>query len=819
MTVDATSGTQQAAAASGPRSMAGFGWALLALFAGVSLARIVYVSLFAEDLPFWDQWDSQLDAVLRPWMDGSFRAETLFELHNEHRVALSRLLTLGLFALNGGQWDNRVEAYFNAGLYAAIHVLLCALLCRHELDRRVRAATLVFALCVGVLPFGWENALVGVESARYLMTLIGIAMIALSVHRPPSTATVLLLCLLGAASLFTIASGLLSCAAVVAAVLLRRWRERLPLHFLVALVVGMGLVSAAGIALIPEHPGAAVLRAVDFAEFARAALMIPMWPLQPLVAPGDWPMALRLMFALVLWAPSLVWLVRFLRSRRADDAELVAGGILAWVLLQAVAIAHSRGHDMPVLPSRYIDVAAIGLLVNGWFAFRFAFRFAFGFAYRPRANAATLPPGNAISGVVPVLASVVLPLAFLSLAAWGLVVRTPGDLREMRLRHQLVLVQKENVVEYLRTGDFAHLQQPRLGIPYRNPKGLRAFLENETIHAMLPPSLRSPLPPAAGRPDATGRPDAKGVGGAIRATPVVSGTLSRAAQRIQDTVRRPFGGAALHAASPVAMDPATIDAARPTPGVCFIDNVNTLAMSDSTNVMNGSVVNLSGWVMRSDRRAPAEFTLVLRGPGAYGFEAPAGAPRRDVARVFGSDAATTVGFSANFRMRDLPKGIYQVLTLVHGPGGNELCDSGRKILIDGVFVARLDPQVLDRARPTASTCVLDAVNGLPSSESMRFASGTAISFSGWVVGSDRSAPARFTLVLRGAKSYGLDSTTGLARPDVAKVLDSDNAANAGFFVGTTLAGVASGTYRVMTLVPGADGDELCDMRRELVVEP
>ena len=634
---------------------------LFGLFVGILLARVVYVSLFAEDLPFWDQWDAQIDSLLRPWTEGTWRPSDLFDYHNEHRIALARLLTLALFSLNGGHWDNLVEAYFNAGIYAAIYLLLCALLCRNEPDRRVRAATLAFALAIAVLPFGWENALVGVQSVFLLLVVIAIGMIAVAVYRPTSPGSVSMLCLLGIASLFTVASGVLSSVAVVAVILMRHWRDRLRMPFLLAVVMCMGLITAAGLALIPDLRGGDPLKAVGIGGLLSAALVTPMWPLQPLLGSGNWLTGTRLAFAIILWAPSLVWLVRFYLLRKADDCELFAGGIVVWVALQAVAIAHSRGNGMTALASRYMDFAAIGLLVNAWFAVRLA--------CLPYRAVFTSLPNYAVA------------LAFFAAATWGLAVRTSADLQQMRSRHQLVLLQKENVRDYLSTGEFSHLQQPRLGIPYRNPNGLRALLDNPVIRAMLPASIRDRSAPTVSGAGAGIGAEAGSANEFAVTAPIDSGRLSMVAHGIQDAIRRLFHARRSAMGSAMPMDSAMLEVAEQTPSACVLEAINSFPMADSTHVKSGSAINLSGWVIASNRTSPPHFALILRGANAYRVDSATGISRPDVAKALGSDAAATAGFSANVKLSGVATGIYPIMLLVPGPRGNELCDTRRKLAV------------------------------------------------------------------------------------------------------------------------------------------
>jgi hypothetical protein len=633
---------------------------LLALFVAILLARVLYVSIFAEDLPFWDQWDAQIGSLLRPWAEGSWRPIDLFDYHNEHRIALTRLLTLALFGLNGGHWDNLIEAYFNAGVYAATYALLCALLCWHERDWRVRAATLLFALTVAVSPFAWENALVGVQSAFLLLIIMAIAMFGLAAYRPASRVAFLLLILLGIASLFTVASGALSSVAVVVVVLMRHWRDRATTSRLPGVAFCMGLVAVAGFALIPDLRGGDPLKAVGMGGLLRAGLVTSLWPAQPLLGSPGWPIGLRLVLATVLWAPGLVWLFRFARLRRAENSEIFAGGVLAWVVLQSMAIAHSRGNGLTVLPSRYMDFAAVGLLVNAWFAARLAI-------FPPQTW--TRIPRYAVA------------LAFFAVATWGLAARTPADLQQMRARHQLLAIEKENVREYLRTGDFSHLQQPRLGIPYRNANGLRTLLDNPVVRGMLPASLDPASERAPGDLGEGLEQVASGSPRPAAATTVESGRLGRVAHCVQTTIRGLFHARGPQLVPAVPLDSTVIEVADRTPDTCVLEAINGLPMAAATDVRSGSAINLSGWVLASDSKAPAAFALVLVGTTAYRLEAATGIRRPDVAKSVGSDEAATAGFSINVGLRDLATGSYPIMTLVRGPRGNEVCDTRRRLVV------------------------------------------------------------------------------------------------------------------------------------------
>lgn len=65
-------------------------------------------------------------------------------------------------------------------------------------------------------------------------------------------------------------------------------------------------------------------------------------------------------------------------------------------------------------------------------------------------------------------------------------------------------------------------------------------------------------------------------------------------------------------------------------------------------------------------------------------------------------------------------------------------------------------------------------------------------------------------------TYAAPFVTGVRRPDVAKALRSNAAADAGYTLTTSLTGVAAGTY-AMYAADAANPATLCDFHRTLVV--
>lgn len=140
------------------------GWALAGVCALIALIicidTVAMVVRTYSPLPYWDQWDSLLDyQTLR---HGNFTLTHLFALHNEHRLAVPRLIFFADYALAGG--TNKLNL-FVIGLIQAAHAgLLLALIGRKRW--RAPSTWIVAAAVVGLLLSisQWENLTWGFQS-------------------------------------------------------------------------------------------------------------------------------------------------------------------------------------------------------------------------------------------------------------------------------------------------------------------------------------------------------------------------------------------------------------------------------------------------------------------------------------------------------------------------------------------------------------------------------------------------------------------------------------------------------------------------------
>ena len=67
-------------------------------------AKIWLIAAYGNATPFWDEWDAEATGLYPRYVAGTLRLSDLLAQHNEHRILLTRLLDLALFA-GSGRWD------------------------------------------------------------------------------------------------------------------------------------------------------------------------------------------------------------------------------------------------------------------------------------------------------------------------------------------------------------------------------------------------------------------------------------------------------------------------------------------------------------------------------------------------------------------------------------------------------------------------------------------------------------------------------------------------------------------------------------------
>jgi|GEM_PF-166466 4-amino-4-deoxy-L-arabinose transferase and related glycosyltransferases of PMT family len=413
-----------------------------------------------SDLPIHDAWDAEAAMTLQPWLEDKLSFSDLLHPHNEHRLVTTKLYALALVALNG-QWDNLVATVGSALVHTLCAVLLLCL-GRRVLPPAWSPAFAVLLLLLFALPFAWANLLVGFQVQFYFLVLFTLAHLWLSLESDRFMLRWALGQLSAALAIVTLASGLFSSLAVLAALAHRAWNSRkLTAQQLATAILALAFTFL-GWSLKNDVPGHAPLHAQSVSQFLSAFLHLLAWP-------GNHFFPL----SLALFLPAAPFLLRLLRTRSASFADSTLLALFVWFVLQSAATAYARANADP-LTSRYLDLVAFGPLL------------AFVFIIRE------------LSGRSRRLAALVW-FAFFGL---GLHQQT-RHLGAAVLHPEATLNRdRENAVRaYLVSGDASHLHvdEPWKSA-YPDPDILQQRLASPSLQRLLPASVRRSLPLAPAFP-------------------------------------------------------------------------------------------------------------------------------------------------------------------------------------------------------------------------------------------------------------------------------------------------------------------------------
>ncbi|HVH28785.1 MAG TPA: hypothetical protein VM818_18610 [Vicinamibacterales bacterium] len=444
-----------------PRWQAALGLAML--FLVVFCAKLLLMRSNPVTVPYWDQWDGEGAAIFVPFNDGTLSWQSMFALHNEHRIFFSRLLALGLLTANG-QWDPRLEQVVNAALHSLTAVLVAALLWTAS-ERRYLEPLLVVCAITFALPFGWENTLAGFQSAFYFLLLFSVLALGLTTTSRPGTARWWLGWLCAACSLVTAAGGLLTPLAIAGVTLLTIAKDRQEWPHALVNVGAAAVVLALGVALMsPALEYHAALKAQSATAF-RLAIAHNL----------AWPWIDQALSSLVMWLPLAALLATAFRQAPITRLEQVAVGLGLWVVLNAAAIAYGRGAGGGLPAIRYMDFLSLGFLAN--------LAALVSLVARPRPL--TFTRRLALGALV----------GWLLFAMVGLDRLVSRAMTDLSISRQYAANQASNVRRFLMTGDLDTLlsQAALVELPYPDPKRLATLLQDPYIRRILPATVRKPL--------------------------------------------------------------------------------------------------------------------------------------------------------------------------------------------------------------------------------------------------------------------------------------------------------------------------------------
>ena len=422
-------------------------WLYFAFIFIVFGVKAVIISNFGSSVPFWDQWDSEADLLYRPWLEGTLRWTDLFTNHNEHRIFTTKILGLLLLYLNKGVWDPMFEMYVNAAFHTAALLLLLFLL-QKGLQAGTRFTFFLFASLLFAVPYGHENLLAGFQAQFYFLLLFSFIFLwAVTRFGTGSKLWLPIITFTAFMSFFSLASGALTIAAG-AGTLAIRWLigiQRTRSTTLLIILLSAAFVTALYFTpVVPHHAG---LKAKSLLDLIIAILR----------ATGGG----------ILYLPLVIFMIRQFQKKPAiDDHSWFVFSLCLWIGGQILAVAYGRSGL--ILSSRYLDLFAIGFLLNGY--------------------CILIMLQEAGSGKF--LKKSALVWVFLLTGGIGFFI--PAMTEDIGKKKAVCLRNVENVKTYLTTGNYAWLQKtPYEEIPYPDAARLKSLLDNKSISSILTPAVNS----------------------------------------------------------------------------------------------------------------------------------------------------------------------------------------------------------------------------------------------------------------------------------------------------------------------------------------
>ena len=300
--------------------------------------------------PYLDQWYSEIGGIVAPFAHGTLNWRDLIAANNEHRVVLTRAVSLAAMLLNG-EWDNRVTITVTLLLQSVTAAWLCSLGWCFLGWRRGTWVALASLLPM-VLVCDWENIVSGFQvvfSFMILGTVVAFALFEIPVITAYAGWGALTVCAL---LLGSMGSGFLT-AFTIALLGLAHWQlngRKSGLYGGISLgaliIVSIGIITRAG----DPAPG---LAAVNLRVFWSAFLTYASWPM-----PG------QLLGFLFLWTPWLLLGWQTWRARKCHSGSSFVLALGLWILLQSAALGWSRAGLSGLVSSRYTEVLSLGLVAN-----------------------------------------------------------------------------------------------------------------------------------------------------------------------------------------------------------------------------------------------------------------------------------------------------------------------------------------------------------------------------------------------------------------------------------------------------------------------
>lgn len=422
--------------------------------------RWLTIRHFGFSSPFWDYWQFPW-TVYFPFEDANLSWKSLFAPVNEHRIFFTRVFSLFSFRLNG-QWDNTYEAALNSLFFSLSCFGLILALWRAAGRRHAALIGGLTVICCG-FPFSWENTVWANQSQFYFF--VGFSFLTfwlLGMSRPFSVRW-----WLGCASafwaIFTVGSGMMAVATVIGLCVYRLFREPENRREIFPTLLAAAVIAALNWPfLIHEHNYGMQAKTVQqfLATFGKTM---------------SWPFVSQTWFWPLLWLPlGGLAVSAFISRRKPGRLELWIIALGGWCLLNAVGMGLYRGGFSGGPASRYMDITALAAMVNALALLWLTGSLQGVWRIRIRRFAAFW----AALMVYGVLAITVRELS------------VPAMTRVARQHRSM-----QNMIQFQQNPELSVLlDKTEEQLPHPDPLALACYLRSDRLRAILPASVRLPLP-------------------------------------------------------------------------------------------------------------------------------------------------------------------------------------------------------------------------------------------------------------------------------------------------------------------------------------
>jgi hypothetical protein len=447
--------------------------AFLAILGG----RFLTIHLLGVSFHQADAWDHEPWYLYFPFQDGNLSWRHLFAPCNEHRIFFTRILSLGVFLVNG-QWDNLVLASCNNIVYACAFTGM-GLLLWHQAGRCFLS---IFALAItllGTLPFAWENTVWSFQSQFYFCVAFSVLILWLLLSRTPRDTGWYLGIAAAVWCLFTVGAGRLPAIVICCIMVLRLWVE--PRQWKTHMATLLACAGVLGFErLLPSTPEIWSMKTRTIDQFIATFGKTFSWPF----VGSEW------MWILV-WLPMFCLVVnRFRKRQEISSFEWLVFAIGGWGFISALGVGLKRGAFSQGPVSRYMDMTSLALLANV----------------------------AAILALYMRLRPVAARRCALAGCAWALVMgcglaQVSFDQLNYNAGARLAynrLVVRPNIITFLREDKLSQLLSLREAqLPHPDQMAVATYLRCPRIRAILPSSIR---PPVSVMPDAVSGFSVGGIG-------------------------------------------------------------------------------------------------------------------------------------------------------------------------------------------------------------------------------------------------------------------------------------------------------------------